>query len=101
MAFKTTGFQEKKMNLLNDIEGDGSVKLDVLDRGYVRLVDYMGGDLSVVNSARVSYAKESKELSPNDIKLIKFLAREDHMSPFRHATVQFECYAPLMVARQW
>jgi thymidylate synthase (FAD) len=60
----------------------------------------MGGDLSVVNSARVSYAKESKELSVNDIKLIKFLAREDHMSPFRHATVQLELYAPLMVARQ-
>jgi thymidylate synthase (FAD) len=76
------------------------VKIDVLDRGYVRLVDHMGGDLSVVNSARVSYAKESKELSPNDIKLIKFLAREDHMSPFRHATVQLEFYAPLMVARQ-
>jgi thymidylate synthase (FAD) len=76
------------------------VKIDVLDRGYVRLVDHMGGDLSVVNSARVSYAKESKELSPNDIKLIKFLAREDHMSPFRHATVQLEFYAPLMLARQ-
>lgn len=77
-----------------------SLKIEVLDKGYVRLVDHMGGDLSVVNSARVSYAKESKKLSANDIKLIKFLAREDHMSPFRHATVQFEFYAPLMVARQ-
>jgi thymidylate synthase (FAD) len=76
------------------------LKIEVLDKGYVRLVDHMGGDLSVVNSARVSYAKESKNLSTNDIKLIKFLAREDHMSPFRHATVQFEFYAPLMVARQ-
>lgn len=76
------------------------MKISVLDKGYVRLVDHMGGDLSVVNSARVSYAKESKELSPNDVKLIKFLAREDHMSPFRHAMIQFEVYAPLMVARQ-
>lgn len=76
------------------------MKIDVLDKGYVRLVDHMGGDLSVVNSARVSYAKESKELSPNDVKLIQFLAREDHMSPFRHAMIQFEVYAPLMVARQ-
>lgn len=76
------------------------MKINVLDKGYVRLVDHMGGDLSVVNSARVSYAKESKELTPNDVKLIKFLAREDHMSPFRHAIIQFEVYAPLMVARQ-
>lgn len=76
------------------------MKINVLDKGYVRLVDHMGGDLSVVNSARVSYAKESKELTPGDVKLIQFLARENHMSPFRHATVQFEVYAPLMVARQ-
>ncbi|MCM3338473.1 FAD-dependent thymidylate synthase [Paenibacillus sp. MER TA 81-3] len=76
------------------------MKINVLDRGYVRLVDHMGSDLSVVNSARVSYAKQSKELSPNDSKLIQFLAREGHTSPFRHATVQLEFYAPLMVARQ-
>lgn len=75
--------------------------ISVLDKGYVRLVDVMGSDLSVVNAARVSYAKESKELSERDIKLIKFLAREDHTSPFRHAFLQFEVYAPLMVARQW
>src|SRR5699024_646682 len=72
-----------------------------LDHGYVRLVDVMGSDLTVVNAARVSYAKESKELSDRDIRLIKFLAREDHTSPFRHAMAQFEIYAPLMVARQW
>jgi thymidylate synthase (FAD) len=75
--------------------------LGVLDHGYVRLVDYMGSDLTVVNAARVSYAKESLELNEKDIRLIKFLAREDHTSPFRHAIVQLENYAPLMVARQW
>ncbi|WP_306472719.1 FAD-dependent thymidylate synthase [Bacillus toyonensis] len=74
--------------------------INVLDKGYVRLVDTMGCDLSVVNSARVSYDKESTELTDKDIRLIKFLAREGHTSPFRHATVQFEIYAPLMVARQ-
>ncbi|WP_054957321.1 FAD-dependent thymidylate synthase [Paenibacillus dakarensis] len=73
----------------------------VLDKGYVRLVDHMGSDLTVVNAARVSYAKESTELSEKDIRLIKFLAREGHTSPFRHAILQFEIYAPLMVARQW
>lgn len=77
-------------------------KISVLDNnGYVRLVDVMGSDLTVVNSARCSYAKESAELSERDIRLIKFLAREQHTSPFRHAIAQFEIYAPLMVARQW
>lgn len=75
--------------------------VDILDKGYVRLVDVMGSDLSIVNSARVSYDKQSKELSERDIRLINFLAREGHTSPFRHATLQFEVYAPLMVARQW
>jgi len=73
----------------------------VLDKGYVRLVDVMGSDLTVVNSARVSYNKAKEELDEKDIRLIKFLAREGHTSPFRHATLQFEVYAPLMVARQW
>lgn len=71
----------------------------VLDKGYVRLVDHMGSDLTVVNAARVSYAKESKELNEKDLRLIQFLAREGHTSPFRHAIMQYEIYAPLMVAR--
>jgi thymidylate synthase (FAD) len=74
--------------------------INVLDKGYVRLTNIMGSDLSVVNSARVSYDKESTELSEKDARLIRFLAREGHTSPFRHATLQFEMYAPLMVARQ-
>lgn len=69
--------------------------------GYVRLVDVMGSDLTIVNAARVSYAKESFELSEKDERLIRFLASNDHTSPFRHAMLQFEIYAPLMVARQW
>lgn len=74
---------------------------DVLDKGYVRLVDTMGDDLTVVNAARVSYNKAKEELSEGDVRLIDFLAREGHTSPFRHATLSFEVYAPLMVARQW
>jgi thymidylate synthase (FAD) len=72
----------------------------VLDKGYVKLVDTMGTDLSVVNAARASFAKESNELSVKDARLIDFLARENHMSPFRHAFLTFEFKAPLMVARQ-
>ncbi len=74
--------------------------VSVLDKGYVRLVDVMGSDLSIVNAARVSFSKESKELSKKDVHLIDFLIRENHMSPFRHACATFEFKAPLLVARQ-
>ena len=76
-------------------------KITVLDEGYVRLVDVLGNDLSVVNAARVSYDKESAEFTDKDEKLINFLLREKHTSPFRHAALTFEVYAPLFVARQW
>jgi thymidylate synthase (FAD) len=76
-------------------------KINVLDsKGYVILHDVLGSDLTVVNSARTSYDKKSEKLTDADVRLIKFLAREKHTSPFRHATLQFEVYAPLMVARQ-
>src|SRR5690625_6967345 len=61
----------------------------------------MGSDLGVVNAARVSFAKESAEFDEQDERLIRFLAREGHTSPFRHAMATFEAKAPLMVARQW
>jgi thymidylate synthase (FAD) len=76
-------------------------KIAVLDKGYVRLVDTLGNDLSVANAARVSYDKQSNEMSERDAKLIKFLWDERHTSPFRHAAMTFEVYAPLFVARQW
>lgn len=75
-------------------------KIDVLDKGYVILQDVMGNDLSIVNAARVSYDKKKEVMDEKDERLIRFLAREGHTSPFRHATLQFELYAPLMVARQ-
>jgi len=61
----------------------------------------MGSDLSIVNAARVSYAKESAEFGERDEKLLNFLVRNKEFSPFRHATLTFEAYAPLFVARQW
>jgi thymidylate synthase (FAD) len=76
-------------------------KINVLDKGYVTLVDSMGDDLSSVNAARASYDKSSSEFSERDQKLLNFLVREKHMSVFRHASMTFEVYAPLMVARQW
>lgn len=69
--------------------------------GYVRLVDYMGDDLTVANAATVSFDKEAKELTSKETRIINYLGREGHTSPFRHAMLSFEIYAPLMVARQW
>ena len=76
-------------------------RINVLNHGYVRLVDVMGSDVTIANAARVSYDKQTDILRDKDERLIRFLAREGHTSPFRHATLQFEVYAPLMVARQW
>lgn len=75
--------------------------VDVLDKGYVRYVKHMGDDLDVINSAKVSFAKESDTFEEKEAKLLTFLAREEHTSVFRHSAVTFEVYAPLMVARQW
>jgi thymidylate synthase (FAD) len=66
----------------------------------VNLIDVMGTDLSVVNAARVSFAKESNEFSKQDAKLIHFLAKHNHWSPFGHASLQFRIKAPIFVARQ-
>ena len=66
----------------------------------VHLVDSMGTDLSVVNAARVSFAKESDEFSEKDAKLINYLAKHNHWSPFGHASLQFRIKAPIFVARQ-
>lgn len=74
---------------------------NVLDKGYVRLCDHMGNDLSIVNAARVSFAKESQEFGNRDDKLVKWLINRREMSPFRHVMFTFEVKAPLMVARQW
>ena len=66
----------------------------------VDLIDHMGSDLTVVNAARVSFAKESKEFSDKDEKLINYLAKHNHWSPFGHASMQFHIKAPVFVARQ-
>lgn len=76
-------------------------RISVLVDGYVRLVDWMGDDLSVVNAARASYMKEATAFRAGDERLVAYLARHGHHSPFRHAVVSLEIKAPLMVARQW
>ena len=75
-------------------------RVDV-DDGYVQLVDFMGqGDLSVVNAARVSFGKRKDKLDEADTKLIRFLARHKHMSPFRHMQFTFLIHTSEVVCRQ-
>ena len=76
-------------------------KVDVLDKGYVRLVDHMGNDLTIVNTARTSFAKEKLEMDTSDEKLVAFLIKNKHDSCMRHNVFTFEVHAPLMVVRQW
>ena len=66
----------------------------------VEVIDKMGSDLSVVNAARVSFAKTKTEFDDKDEKLIKYLAEHNHWSPFGHASLQFRIKAPVFVARQ-
>ena len=66
----------------------------------VEIIDHMGSDLSVVNAARVSFNKQSKELSDKDERLIKYLAKHNHWTPFGHCSVSFRIKAPVFVARQ-
>ena len=72
----------------------------VLDKGFVRLVDYMGGDERVVQSARVSYGKGTKTVR-EDKALIDYLMRNRHTSPFEQVVLTFHCKMPIFVARQW
>ena len=65
-----------------------------------KLVDHMGSDLTIVNAARVSFAKESEQMDDKDERLIHYLAEHGHWSPFAHAFMQFRIKAPLFVARQ-
>ena len=78
---------------------DGSIP--VLDHGFVRLDGAMADDLSVVNSARVSFGRRVTELGDADAGLIRFLMRERHGTPFEHNAFRFHIRAPIFVAREW
>jgi len=67
----------------------------------VEVLEHMGSDLTVVNSARVSFGKESTEMCEKDEKLIKYLAKHHHTSPFFHPQVQLRLRMPIWIAREW
>ena len=74
--------------------------IEVLDHGFIRVIDYMGDDTSIVQSARVSYGKGTKQIS-NDKGLIKYLMRHRHSTPFEMCEIKFHIKLPIFIARQW
>lgn len=74
--------------------------IKVLDHGFVRLIETMGGDTGVVEAARVSYAGTSKG-EEKDRKLIGYLLQHMHLTPFEHSVLKFHVKCPIFVARQW
>ena len=74
--------------------------LPVLDHGFVRVIDYMGDDSSIVQSARVSYGKGTKKVS-TDEALIKYLMRHWHSTPFEMCEIKYHIKLPIFIARQW
>jgi len=82
-----------------DVIPDGTIQ--VLDHGFVRLDDAMATDLSVVNSARVSFGRRKTEMDEADEGLIRFLMRDRHGTPFEHNSFRFHIRAPIFVAREW
>ena len=80
-------------------------EVKVLDHGHVQLVDWMGSDLSVCDAARVSFNKQSKlvddgTLSEKDAKLISYLSKHDHFTPFCHCTISLRIKCPIFVRAQ-
>ena len=77
------------------------MKIDVLDKGHIELVDTLGDDLTPVNAARVSFGGRSDEFTNKDRRLSKFLIKHKHFSPFRHQHIMVIVKAPEFVLRQW
>ena len=78
-----------------------NVKETVLDKGFIEVLDHIGDDLTVANSARVSFGKSKNKYDKSDERLVTYLAKHKHFSPFRHLIVQFHIKAPEFVMRQW
>ena len=77
------------------------MKIEVLNEGFVELVDHMGDDLTVVNAARVSFNKEANEFTDRDEKLLQYLAKHNHWTPFAHPQITLRIKAPISIRTQF
>src|SRR5436189_187830 len=87
------------MAVIDEVIAEDTIQ--VLDHGFVRLDDCMADDLSVVNAARVSFARRKEAMDESDEGLIRFLMRDRHGTPFEHNAFRFHVRTPLFVAREW
>jgi thymidylate synthase (FAD) len=96
-------YTEASTEVIMIMSATNATKIEVLDHGFVRLVDSMGDDLSIVRAARVSYdaAWRAGEDAGSDTRLIHYLWKHQHTSPFEAVEFQFEIAAPIFVLRQW
>ena len=94
--------QENKTKRVNSSELEKILyeAIPVLDHGFVRVVDYMGNDTSIVQAARVSYGTGTKQVS-TDSGLIKYLMRHWHSTPFEMCEIKYHIKLPIFIARQW
>ncbi len=101
---KSTGNEDEENDMGRCVVPEAEEILDkeftVLDKGFVRLVDYMGGDQRIVQAARVSYGEGTKTVR-QDAGLIDYLLRNEHTSPFEQVVFTFHAKLPVFVARQW
>jgi len=89
-----------KRLVISDLEEILYRKIPVLDHGFIKVMDYMGGDNSIVQAARVSYGRGTKKLS-QDRNLINYLMRHSHTTPFEMCEIKFHIKLPIFIARQW
>jgi thymidylate synthase (FAD) len=82
-------------------DASGESTIEILDHGFVRLDGALADDLSVVNGARVSFARRKTAMDEGDEALIRFLMRDRHGSPFEHNAFRFHVRCPIFVAREW
>lgn len=88
------------LDILNNTNQLKNKQFDVLDKGFIRLVDLMGNDTSIVEAARVSYGQGTKTVRDNE-HLIRYLLKHKHMTPFEMVQLKFHIKTPLFIARQW
>ena len=89
-----------KRVVVSELENILYEAIPALDHGFVRVVDYMGDDTSIVQAARVSYGKGTKQVS-TDSGLIKYLMRHWHSTPFEMCEIKYHIKLPIFIARQW
>lgn len=94
-----TDSEKKELESFLQHEIQQAIQID--NGGIVELRDWFGQDLSIVNAARITYAKASAEMNDKDLSLLKYLWNHQHTAPFRHASITFRVRCPLFVLRQW